>query len=241
LGQRGGVVDTSEDRRLDVVAPREFATEALPARDQVAGALADGYLDHPEDAVGRALTDHRTEHHVRVERVADRRAFDDGHELLHERVVHRFVHQHTARACAALPGLHEWTLVRRQHRGGVQIGVTEYEVGRLTAEFGHHRCQIGRRRLNNLAGACVSAGEVNLADARVSHEGVTTLGPRRHDINETGGSPASMHSSPKRSAANGATSDGFSTTAFPAASAGATQDPITTSAPFHGVITPTTP
>jgi len=33
----------------------------------------------------------------------------------------------------------------------------------------------------------------------------------------------------------------LSTTALPAARAGATHDPLTTSEPFHGVMTPTTP
>src|SRR5690606_4118949 len=48
-------------------------------------------------------------------------------------------------------------------------------------------------------------------------------------------------SSPNRSDASGASSEGLNTTAFPAARAGATHDPATASAPFHGAMTPTTP
>ncbi len=55
------------------------------------------------------------------------------------------------------------------------------------------------------------------------------------------GSPASMHSSPRASEVSGVNSDGFSTTALPAARAGNTFQPAVNSGAFHGVTASTTP
>ncbi len=51
-----------------------------------------------------------------------------------------------------------------------------------------------------------------------------------------GGSPASMHTSAKASAVSGVNSAGFSTTVFPAASAGAIFQASIRSGKFHGMI-----
>ena len=56
-----------------------------------------------------------------------------------------------------------------------------------------------------------------------------------------GGRPASAHNSAKRSAVSGVNSAGFSTTVFPAASAGAIFHASMSSGKFHGMICPTTP
>ena len=56
-----------------------------------------------------------------------------------------------------------------------------------------------------------------------------------------GGSPASCASSAKHSAVSGVNSAGFSTTVFPAASAGAIFHASISSGKFHGMICPTTP
>ena len=60
-------------------------------------------------------------------------------------------------------------------------------------------------------------------------------------FNTPGGSPASWASSAKQSADSGVNSAGFSTTVFPAASAGATFHETIRSGKFHGTICATTP
>ncbi len=60
-------------------------------------------------------------------------------------------------------------------------------------------------------------------------------------LNAPSGSPASRAMSASREAVSGAHSGGFSTTAFPAASAGATRHVASMSGAFHGVITTVTP
>ena len=56
-----------------------------------------------------------------------------------------------------------------------------------------------------------------------------------------GGKPTSLHSSANASAVSGVNSAGFSTTVFPAASAGAIFHATMRSGKFHGMIWPTTP
>ncbi len=60
-------------------------------------------------------------------------------------------------------------------------------------------------------------------------------------VSTPGGSPASTASSPIRIAVNGVISAGLSTTALPAAIAGANPQPAIGIGKFHGTITPTTP
>ncbi len=60
-------------------------------------------------------------------------------------------------------------------------------------------------------------------------------------LSAPGGSPASSAISPRRSAVSGVSSAGFSTTAFPAASAAATFRAAIRSGKFHGTMSPTTP
>ncbi len=60
-------------------------------------------------------------------------------------------------------------------------------------------------------------------------------------LNRPRGTPASMASSARRTAENGVSSEGLSTTALPAASAAPTFHDTITSGKFHGVIAPTTP
>ena len=63
-----------------------------------------------------------------------------------------------------------------------------------------------------------------------------------HDVDDAvGGSPASLQSSAKASAVSGVNSAGFSTTVFPAASAGAIFHASISSGKFHGMICPQTP
>jgi hypothetical protein len=60
-------------------------------------------------------------------------------------------------------------------------------------------------------------------------------------LKSPGGTPASMANSASRSADQGVSSDGLSTTALPAASAAPTFHDTMTSGKFHGVIAPMTP
>jgi hypothetical protein len=75
-------------------------------------------------------------------------------------------------------------LVRRQYRRGIQVGVVEDDVGRLAAEFGDDRGQIVGRGLQHLARGLTSAGEMNLANTGMTHEGITAFGPGRHDVHK---------------------------------------------------------
>src|ERR1700744_3083886 len=69
-----------------------------------------------------------------------------------------------------------------------------------------------------------------------------TTGPRPHSTWSTpSGSPASTASAARRSAVSGVSSAGLSSTAFPAASAGANPQVAIGMGKFHGTITPTTP
>ena len=59
--------------------------------------------------------------------------------------------------------------------------------------------------------------------------------------NSPSGRPASSASSPSRTAVSGVSSAGLSTTAFPAASAGAKPHAAMVMGKFHGTMIPTTP
>src|SRR4051794_11726160 len=87
LRKRGTVVNAREYCRLKVKALRQSAAQPLSADKQFTGTGRDGLVDHTEDAINRALTDDRAEYHRRVERVTDRRRFDDGNKLRQECVV----------------------------------------------------------------------------------------------------------------------------------------------------------
>ena len=63
----------------------------------------------------------------------------------------------------------------------------------------------------------------------------------RQHLEQPGGRPAATASPPSRIALSGDASAGLSTTAFPAASAGAKPQPAIGIGKFHGAITATTP
>jgi len=68
-----------------------------------------------------------------------------------------------------------------------------------------------------------------------------TSGPPGTTFSIPGGSPALTAREPSTRDENGATSDGLSTTAFPAASAGATFRAVAITGPFQGMMAATTP
>ena len=87
------------------------------------------------------------------------------------------------------------------------------------------------------------AGEGDLVDVRDAPAsaragGLTEAGD---DVDDAVGKPASCASSAMRSAVSGVCSAGFSTTVYPAASAGPHFQPRISSGKFQGMICPTTP
>ena len=86
------------------------------------------------------------------------------------------------------------------------------------------------------------ARERDLVDALVCDERLPGRVARPgDDVDDAGGTPASTASSASRSVEVGVISDGFTTIVLPAASAGKSFQPSSTSGEFHGVIAPTTP
>jgi len=81
-----------------------------------------GAEDGTVDAITRLARDLWPHLRLGPQRVAHADAPCSREELLHERVVDRFVHQHAAGARAALSRLHERSLMCRQHRRGIQVG-----------------------------------------------------------------------------------------------------------------------
>ncbi len=89
-------------------------------------------------------------------------------------------------ARAALARLHQRPLMRRQHRRAVQVRIVEDDVARLPAQFGDHRCQVLGRRADHSARGGSATGEVDLANSRMPHEGVTPLSAGGQDVHQTG-------------------------------------------------------
>jgi len=62
-----------------------------------------------------------------------------------------------------------------------------------------------------------------------------------YDIDDPGGTPASISNSPSRNGVSGASSAGFKITVQPVAMAGPIFQMLAPSGPFHGMMAPTTP
>jgi hypothetical protein len=88
----------------------------------------------------------------------------------------------------------------------------------------------------------VRTGEGDLVDVGVGSQcrarGLAVAG---NDVDDAGGTPASMQSSASRSEVSGASSAGFSTTVQPVAIAGPIFQTVAASGPFQGMMAPTTP
>ncbi len=124
-----------------------------------------------------------------------------------------------------------------------KVGVVEDDERRLPAEFeeylldglrrgGHHRPP-GRR----------GAGERHQVDAGVLAKlRAQSVIAGRHDVHHAGGmSVFSAMTRPTSAAHHGVSGAGFSTTVFPAASAGPSLAKLIWCGKFHGVMAPTTP
>jgi hypothetical protein len=74
-----------------------------------------------------------------------------------------------------------------------------------------------------------------------AHSRAPTSGPPAATFTRPAGNPAAVTNDAKYRLENGAHSEGLTTTAFPAARAGATLSERATTGPFHGMIAATTP
>ncbi len=89
----------------------------------------------------------------------------------------------------------------------------------------------------------VPAGEGDLLHQRVAHQHLAHLAPgaRQHRQQSLWQPGLLRHPSPRRKPTSGDQPDGFTTTALPAASAGAIFCASEAMGEFHGVMAPTTP
>jgi hypothetical protein len=127
---------------VNVVAVFHITGDPAATGYQLTHFLVHCLVDDAEDAINGALGDDRADHDRRVERIADRRALDNGDEFLHECFVHGLLDQDPAAAGTALTALAKRAPKRGQHRGGVQVGVGEDQVGRLAAQLGGDRSEV---------------------------------------------------------------------------------------------------
>ena len=98
-----------------------------------------------------------------------------------------------------------------------------------------------RRRLSNRAAHFRRSRERNLVHVGVLHQRFARRSVAGHDIHHARRQPTSLQISANASAVSGVNSAGFSTTVFPAASAGAIFHASINNGKFHGMICPTTP
>ena len=125
-------------------------------------------------------------------------------------------------------------------RGLVEVGVRLDDHGRRVAEL--ERDLLPRRTLAQLPADLRRAGERDQLHALVLDEDVADLGRRTvRTLSQPGGRPASCSSSASSSAESGVWEAGLSTTAQPAASAGAILCATRLSGKLNGEIAPTTP
>ncbi len=193
------------------------------------------YLGH-----GRLL-DERSDGYVGVQAVPHFQLADGVGKTLHERVVDPRLHQHAVGAHAGLACVAELR-VNSALNGGVDVGVVEDDERRVPTQFEgkpfHSARTLGHQQL---AYFC-RAGEGEHPDGLVTGE----HGAHRHrvtvdDVEDPRREPGPRPSSAKAKPDKGASLAGLSTTAQPAARAGATLRAIIRAGKFQGVMAATTP
>ena len=165
----------------------QWTPHPLTAGEELTGTGAHRKIHGVENAGEGVLGDDRSEPDLRVEGVAGRGGVEHCEELLDERVIDRCMDEQPTCARAALAGLHQWSLMRRQHRRAVQVRIVEDDVGRLSAELGDHRGQVLGRRADHGARGGSATGEVDLANSRMPHEGGPALSTGGQDVHQAGG------------------------------------------------------
>ena len=103
----------------------------------------------------------------------------------------------------------------------VDLGIVEYDVRRLTAEFERHALEVFRRGFIDLAPTDFAAGEGDLATSGCATSGSPTSAETGDVLTTPSGKPASSNSRTSSRIDAEANSDGLITTVLPAASAGA--------------------
>jgi len=63
----------------------------------------------------------------------------------------------------------------RPRGGGLQVGIGEHDVGRLSAELEGHPLDLARGRLVDLRAGDIGSREGDLGDIRVLHDGAASL------------------------------------------------------------------
>ena len=240
-------VVTLEHRRRDVVALLHVAAEpdALAAGQEL-GAFLLADVDVAEDLLELVVRRLRAELGVGVERIAglDLRGARD--RAVHERWVDLLLDQR-ARGTGA-----DLALVQQEHREAFQRllpervvlvpHVREEDVRRLAAELERDRDDVLGRVLHDQPPGRRLAGERHLGDARVLRQRLAGFDAEAvDDVEHAGRHDAADQLGASSMIDAGVCSAGLSTTALPAASAGATFHAAIRSGKFHGMICPTTP
>ena len=156
-------------------------------------------------------------------------------------VVDRLVRDHAARRGAALAGGSE----RRPDDaldGQVEIRIVHDDDRVLAAELEVDVLEAVGAGLRDRDACLARAGERDDRDVRMPDERIADLSPAPvDDVDDAGGTPASISSSTKRSPSAGVSVAGLKTTVLPQTSAGSIFQLGIAIGKFHGVITPTTP
>ena len=179
LGDRHGVVDVGEQRRLDPPALGELVAGGPSSADGQRGALGLPLLDVAEDAVALLGRDHRAHDHVGSLRVAVGHGGEHALEHLDALLVARAGQQHPGLDGAALAGVEAGA--HAHQRGEAEVGVVEHDRGRLAAELEEDALHGGRALLHDALAHRGRAGERDHVDLRRQRELLADEVVRRRD------------------------------------------------------------
>src|SRR6266511_2476785 len=213
--------------------------------DQLALQLAAGQhlsaarLDPPEDALARVLIYHGADVRVLVGRIADLQRLDQGNELVHELVVRTALHVDPLHGDAALAGkanafCETFVAAVDTSASAATISGVALPSSRFTRFFGARSFSFQPTPLEPVNVISLPRSS-STRTSPISGAGPTST------LSQPGGSPASSSSSARNSADRGVWLAGLSTTAQPAASAGAILCATRLSGKLNGLMAPTTP
>ena len=173
--------------------------------------------------------------------IAEHRLVGDGHDVGHQLVVNRRVHDGAGSCEARLS-------TRREHARGdalrrpIEIRVVEHDLGRLPAELERHRLEVASSQLGHHPAGGGASGERDLLHQWMLDECRDHLRTEpSHHVDDAGREAGPLDEPHEREDRRGRCSDGLTTTVFPAASAGASFHAASRSGEFHGSTAATTP
>ena len=150
-------------------------------------------------------------------------------------------HQHPVDGVAGLPRV-DVPLHRRHLGGDVQVRVRQHHQRPVAAEFQRQGLEAGRRPRGDLLRHPPGPGERDLRHAGMGGEGLPDEGPVAGEAaDEAGRQAGPLRQVAQRPGGEGAWIAGSTTTALPAARAGASFQTTRATGKFQGVIAATTP